>query len=50
MFFACDFELLGVVKSHDLTEGGVTKQVTEQNKNEYIELVFLWGCGQWVWL
>ena len=42
MFFACDFELLGVVKSHDLTEGGVTKQVTEQNKNEYIELITQW--------
>ena len=49
MFFSCDFEVLGEVKSHELTEGGATKQVTEQNKNEYIELVFLEcvvsGCG-----
>ena len=48
MFFSCDFEVLGEVKSHELTEGGATKQVTEQNKNEYIELVFLmsvWSVG-----
>ena len=48
MFFSCDFEVLGVVKSHELTVGGATKQVTEQNKNEYIELVLLRRCGQWL--
>ena len=48
MFFSCDFEVLGVVKSHELTVGGATKQVTEKNKNEYIELVLLRRCGQWL--
>ncbi|KAL5499677.1 hypothetical protein EMCRGX_G011134 [Ephydatia muelleri] len=42
MFFSCDFEVLGVVKSHELTVGGATRQVTEQNKNEYIELLTQW--------
>ena len=51
MFFACDFDTLGVIKSHELVEGGATKMVTEQNKVEYIELVSSggvvkgWNCG-----
>lgn len=37
MYFAQDYETLGVVKSHELKPGGEDILVTEENKEEYIE-------------
>ena len=37
MYFAQDYESLGVVKSHELKPGGEDILVTEENKEEYIE-------------
>ena len=37
MYFAQDYETLGVVKTHELKPGGEEILVTEENKNEYIE-------------
>ncbi|XP_064393564.1 NEDD4-like E3 ubiquitin-protein ligase WWP2 [Halichondria panicea] len=42
MFFSVDFEELGVVKSHELKVGGEEILVTEENKEEYVELVLQW--------
>lgn len=39
MYFAQDYETLGVVKSHELKPGGEDILVTEENKEEYIEWV-----------
>ena len=39
MFFSVDYELLGELKSHDLKPGGADIQVTNENKEEYLELV-----------
>ena len=47
MYFACDFDTLGVVKSIELVKDGGTKLVTEQNKHEYIELVCSRGVVGW---
>ncbi len=45
MYFSVDYETLGEVKAHDLVEGGADKLVTDENKEEYVEYVFV--CG-WV--
>ena len=37
MYFAVDHETLGVVKTHELVEGGGEKLVTEANKLDYVE-------------
>ena len=37
MYFAQDYEVLGVVKNHELIEGGSEVLVTEENKHDYIE-------------
>lgn len=37
MYFSVDHETLGVVKTHDLVEGGSEKLVTEANKHDYVE-------------
>ena len=37
MYFAQDYEVLGVVKNHELIDGGSEKLVTEENKLMYIE-------------
>lgn len=37
MYFAQDYDVLGVVNTHELVEGGAEKLVTNENKNEYIE-------------
>jgi len=42
MFFSVDFELLGEIKPHDLKPGGSDIQVTEDNKEEYLDLVTEW--------
>jgi len=42
MFFTVDFELLGEIKPHDLKRGGSEIQVTEENKEEYINLMTEW--------
>jgi len=42
MFFSVDFELLGEIKPHDLKAGGAEIQVTEENKEEYLNLVTEW--------
>ena len=39
MFFSVDYELLGEMKSHDLKPGGDKIQVTNENTEEYLELV-----------
>ncbi len=37
MFFAVDHETLGELKTHELVPGGEDVQVTEENKEEYVE-------------
>ena len=37
MTFARDYEVFGVVKTHELLPNGNDKIVTEENKLEYIE-------------
>lgn len=37
MYFATDYETLGVLKTHELKPGGEEILVTEENKDEYIE-------------
>ncbi|QQP39521.1 E3 ubiquitin-protein ligase [Caligus rogercresseyi] len=42
MFFCVDFEVLGEIKPHELKPGGSELKVSEENKEEYIELVCEW--------
>jgi len=42
MFFTVDFELLGEIKPHDLKPGGADIQVTEENKEEYLNMITEW--------
>jgi len=42
MFFSVDFELLGEIKPQDLKPGGADILVTEENKEEYLDLVTEW--------
>jgi len=42
MFFSVDFELLGEIKPHELKPGGADIAVTEENKEEYLNLVTEW--------
>jgi len=37
MFFSVDYETLGEVKTHELVPNGENVQVTEENKDEYVE-------------
>ena len=46
MFFSVDYELLGEIKSHELKPGGEKIQVTEENKEEYLELVVAWRISR----
>ncbi|TRY75099.1 hypothetical protein TCAL_00604 [Tigriopus californicus] len=46
MFFNVDYDLLGEVKSHDLKPGGSEIEVTEENKEEYLELVVAWRMSR----
>jgi len=42
MFFCADFEILGKLEQHNLKPDGADVCVTEENKNEYIELMTQW--------
>jgi len=42
MYFSVDFELLGEIKPHNLKAGGADIKVTEENKEEYLDLVTEW--------
>uniref|UniRef100_A0A1X7TSC3 E3 ubiquitin-protein ligase n=2 Tax=Amphimedon queenslandica TaxID=400682 RepID=A0A1X7TSC3_AMPQE len=48
MYFAQDYDVLGVVNSHELVEGGADKLVTDENKHEYIDLVLQWRFSRGV--
>lgn len=40
--FSADFEVLGKITQHDLKEGGADIPVTNENKEEYINLMTTW--------
>ncbi len=40
MTYAQDYEVLGVLKTHELVPDGTNKIVTNDNKLEYIESVY----------
>merc|ERR1719319_812862 len=42
MFFSVDFEILGEIKPYELKPNGVDIRVTEENKEEYLNLVTQW--------
>ncbi|XP_064640128.1 E3 ubiquitin-protein ligase Su(dx)-like [Lineus longissimus] len=42
LFFCQDFEVLGKIEQHELKPGGADIQVTEENKEEYINLMTQW--------
>ncbi|XP_005105292.1 E3 ubiquitin-protein ligase Su(dx) [Aplysia californica] len=42
LFFCADFEVLGKVEQHDLKTGGSDIRVTEENKEEYLDLMTNW--------
>jgi len=42
MYFSVDFEILGEIKPHALKPNGADIQVTEDNKEEYLNLVTEW--------
>lgn len=42
LFFCADFEILGKVEQHDLKPGGSDIKVTEENKEEYLNLMTNW--------
>ena len=46
MFFSVDYELLGEIKSYELKAGGAEIQVTQENKEEYLELVVAWRMSR----
>ena len=46
MFFSVDYDLLGEIKSHELKPGGAEVKVTEENKEEYLELVVAWRMSR----
>ncbi|KAJ8302932.1 hypothetical protein KUTeg_019328 [Tegillarca granosa] len=48
LFFCSDFEVLGKVDQHDLKPGGSEIKVTEENKEEYINLMTNWRFSRGV--
>ncbi|CAL4080813.1 unnamed protein product, partial [Meganyctiphanes norvegica] len=42
MFFSTDFEVLGKISEVELKPGGADIQVTEENKEEYVDLMMQW--------
>jgi len=42
LVFATDMEVLGKITEHELKEGGKDIEVTDENKQEYIELLTEW--------
>ena len=48
IYFSTDQEILGEVTTHDLKENGGEIRVTEENKEEYIELMIRWRFARGV--
>lgn len=48
MYFCADFEILGKIDQHELKEGGADIKVTEENKEEYINLMTQWRFARGV--
>uniref|UniRef100_A0A914UPW8 E3 ubiquitin-protein ligase n=1 Tax=Plectus sambesii TaxID=2011161 RepID=A0A914UPW8_9BILA len=48
LYFVVDYELLGEIKTHELKEGGTDIPVTEENKEEYINLLVEWRFNRGV--
>lgn len=48
MYFCADFEILGKINQHELKEGGADIKVTEENKEEYINLMTQWRFSRGV--
>ena len=46
LYFNATFELLGEPKECELKTGGNDIQVTEENKNEYLELICAWRMSR----
>ncbi|CAG0891922.1 unnamed protein product [Cyprideis torosa] len=42
MYFTADFECLGKVTQHDLKPNGASIRVTQENKEEYVQLMMEW--------
>ncbi|KAL8604017.1 hypothetical protein ACOMHN_039061 [Nucella lapillus] len=42
LFFCADFDMLGKIEQHDLKPGGGDIRVTEENKEEYLNLMTAW--------
>ncbi|XP_065064994.1 E3 ubiquitin-protein ligase Itchy-like [Rhopilema esculentum] len=48
MYFCTDMEILGKTTTHDLKEGGKDILVTDENKEEYIDLMVQWRFSRGV--
>ncbi|KFD49498.1 hypothetical protein M513_09609 [Trichuris suis] len=48
LYFLVDYELLGEIRTHELKEGGGSIRVTEENKEEYINLMTEWRLNRGV--
>ncbi|CAL8069596.1 unnamed protein product [Calicophoron daubneyi] len=48
MVFAADYDILGEVKTHELKPGGTDIPVTEENKDEYLDLMVNWRFSRGV--
>jgi len=48
MYFCTDMEILGETTTHDLKEGGSEILVTDENKEEYIDLMVQWRFSRGV--
>lgn len=42
LYFVADYELLGEIRTHELKESGADVKVTEENKEEYLDLLMEW--------
>ncbi|KAK7504720.1 hypothetical protein BaRGS_00004206 [Batillaria attramentaria] len=42
LYFCADFEVLGKIEQHELKPGGADIRVTEENKEEYLNLMTQW--------
>ncbi|KAL8612403.1 hypothetical protein ACOMHN_008388 [Nucella lapillus] len=48
LYFTTDFEILGKLEQHDLKPGGGDLRVTEENKEEYLNLMTQWRFSRGV--
>lgn len=46
LWFSVDFEVLGQILHHELKENGDSIKVTEENKEEYIDLITTWRMSR----